>query len=998
WRYHPLTKEFELFAEGGGNTWGLDFDAHGNAIAGTNFGNVVCLHQVQGGYYVKNFSKHGELQNPYAFGYFEHVPYQGFKGGHVTCGGILYQGGAFPKEFEQVYIAANPLANAVYWHRLEPKRSSFTARFGGDMLLGNDTWFRPIDLLVGPDGSLFVADWYDKRINHVDPVDNWDRTNGRIYRVAATGTQPVTGLPLSKRSSAELVGLLGHPNDWFVREARRILAERRDPAVWPVLRRMLLERTDSLALQALWALYVSDGWDEPLAERLLSHANADVRTWTIRLLGDAKKVAPAIKARLTEMARTETSCTVRSQLACTCKRLPGKDALPILRSLFEHPEDADDPHIPLLLWWAIEDKAVSDREQVVQMLEPAAAWQNRLIRQFIVERLGRRYMAAGTEADLQTCARLLALAPGAAEADLLVRGMEKALDGRRLASIPIILDKQLAVLWSKQEPTVALLRLGLRLNQDQAYERALSFVRTSKRSTTERISLIEVLGQIGNPRCVPDLLSLLADTEPPAIRMAALSALQPFPDPTIAATVLARYAKMPSALRSRAQTLLCSRPASTRAFLEAVDRGQIGPQEVSFDQVRRILLHNDAEVRRLVEKHWGKIGQEPPGERRARINSVKHMLGTGKGDPTNGKQLFQAKCATCHTLFGEGANIGPDLTGTDRRDRDFLVTSVVDPSAVIRNEYVAYVVATNNGRVLNGLIREATPQAITLVDAKNELATIARHDIEEMKPSPQSLMPEKLLDDLDEQQIRDLFAYLQSGGPAVPARNQKPESAAQGKKENVLTVCLVSGSLEYQSDESLRTFQKYLEEHFPIRCTRAFRKTDDDLPGLENLDTCDVMLLFTRRLTISGKQLERIQKYCRSGKPIVAVRTASHAFQNWLALDKEILGGNYQGHYPEGPVTKVSIVEKAKNHPILAGVTPFESVGSLYKNIGRAADVDVLLTGSIPEHTEPIAWTRIHNGGRVFYTSLGHPKDFQNSNFQRLLANALLWTSNRKSP
>src|SRR5207244_7400900 len=172
-------------------------------------------------------------------------------------------------------------------------------------------------------------------------------------------------------------------------------------------------------------------------------------------------------------------------------------------------------------------------------------------------------------------------------------------------------------------------------------------------------------------------------------------------------------------------------------------------------------------------------------------------------------------------------------------------------------------------------------------------------------------------------------------------------------------------------------FQKYLEENFNVRCTRAFRKTDDDVPGLENLDTCDVMVLFTRRLTISGEQLERIQKYCRAGRPIVALRTASHAFQNWLALDKEILGGNYYNHYGAGPVTKVDIVEKAKHHPILEGVKPYSSPSSLYKNTGLAPDVEVLLTGIIPGHTEPVAWTRTRKGGRIFYTSLGHPGDFQ---------------------
>ena len=116
WRYHPLTKEFELFAEGGGNTWGLDFDRHGNVIAGTNWGGKAMLHQVQGGYYVKGFGKHGPLHNPHTYGYFEHVPYKDFKGGHVTCGGVVYQADAFPPEFRDRYIAANLLSNAVYWH------------------------------------------------------------------------------------------------------------------------------------------------------------------------------------------------------------------------------------------------------------------------------------------------------------------------------------------------------------------------------------------------------------------------------------------------------------------------------------------------------------------------------------------------------------------------------------------------------------------------------------------------------------------------------------------------------------------------------------------------------------------------------------------------------------------------------------------------------------------------------------------------------------------
>ena len=213
-------------------------------------------------------------------------------------------------------------------------------------------------------------------------------------------------------------------------------------------------------------------------------------------------------------------------------------------------------------------------------------------------------------------------------------------------------------------------------------------------------------------------------------------------------------------------------------------------------------------------------------------------------------------------------------------------------------------------------------------------------------------------------------------------------------QEKALKVCLVSGSLEYDSDTTLAILQKYVESKYHVACSRAFRKTDKDIPGLENLDQCDVMVLFTRRLTPAPDQLERVKKYLQSGKPVVGIRTASHAFQNWLELDKEVLGGNYKGHYNKGPLTKIQVVDKS--HPILAGFMPFDSQGSLYKNTGLAKDCHILLTGSIPGQTEPIAWTRMNNGGRVFYTSLGDQTDFQNDSFLRLIVNALYWTTNRQ--
>lgn len=220
-----------------------------------------------------------------------------------------------------------------------------------------------------------------------------------------------------------------------------------------------------------------------------------------------------------------------------------------------------------------------------------------------------------------------------------------------------------------------------------------------------------------------------------------------------------------------------------------------------------------------------------------------------------------------------------------------------------------------------------------------------------------------------------------------------------------LKVCVLSGCDTYHSAKSLPPFIKWLEANYSVRCTLVEKKAVDDLPGLEALDDCDVAFVFIKRMKLSGDQLARFKKYATSGKPIVAVRTASHAVQTWLEFDKEVLGGNYKSHHPVGPVTKITVKpldlqqSTAKSHPVLVGVDLKTANDSLYKNLGHAADIQVLLEGTIPDQpTEPLAWTRDYRGGRVFYTSLGAEDTFELPAFRRMLANALFWTAKRDAP
>jgi len=216
------------------------------------------------------------------------------------------------------------------------------------------------------------------------------------------------------------------------------------------------------------------------------------------------------------------------------------------------------------------------------------------------------------------------------------------------------------------------------------------------------------------------------------------------------------------------------------------------------------------------------------------------------------------------------------------------------------------------------------------------------------------------------------------------------------KDQDKIKLCVISGSFEYDSETSLKIFSEYMTKNHDVEMELIIYKNEDNDVSLEPIESTDVLLVFTRRLNTSGKELQRFQDYCNKGKPIVGIRTASHAFQNWLVFDKEVLGGNYQGHYGGGPIAHVEINPDAKDHPILKDITPFDSYGSLYKNIPIADDASLLLTGKTEKEFEPVAWTRLSHGGRVFYTSLGHQKDFEVNMFLKLLANAVFYVAGRR--
>ena len=214
---------------------------------------------------------------------------------------------------------------------------------------------------------------------------------------------------------------------------------------------------------------------------------------------------------------------------------------------------------------------------------------------------------------------------------------------------------------------------------------------------------------------------------------------------------------------------------------------------------------------------------------------------------------------------------------------------------------------------------------------------------------------------------------------------------------NLPTVVLVSGEEEYHSAETLPTFAKFLETNSAVKTIYLeCQPKPDRIDGLEALERADLLIVFARRMTLPEAQLRRFQKYFDSGKPVIGLRTASHAFQNWLAFDAQVLGGNYGNHYGKDLLPRIAVAPAAQAHPILRGVpASFVTAGSLYRNTPLQTNTTTLLTGSIPDHTEPMAWTHDYRGARVFYTSLGHPQDFAEPAFRRLLVNAIDWALQR---
>lgn len=778
WRYHPGTKKFEIFAEGGSNQWGFDWDDWGQMFM------TCCViphlyHVVPGGLYIRQA---GQNANPYAYGAIdtiaEHRHYTGNQwsntdrassdklgGGHAHCGAMVYLGDTFPPEFRNTLLMGNIHGNRINKDALSRKGSGYTGNFSPDFVFARDKWFRATAVKLGPDGSIFVSDWYDKQHCHHNDEKMWDRSNGRLYKVEYQGTKPALGIDLFKLSTPELVKLQSHRNDWMVRQSRRILTERKAIDAAPALKELALNgATQELKLRGLWALYDVGGFDEAFGLQLLDAKEPWVRVWAIRLMGEGGAASPAALSKFAELAAKDSAAEVRSQLASTCQRIKAGDTLPLLHALMLRSEDAKDQNIPLLVWIAYEQRLLADTERASTFLLGDGV-KSPLTRDYILPRVIRRLTATAESKQLEACVAML----GRATTDLqrsVLTGMLDGLKGRGQVVAPANWAEVYGKLkdQAKGGDLALLRRFAAQMGDAAAVEQLLATVSNTADSAGARTEAMAALSALKAPAASPVLLGILRGTEGDELKRGAVRGLGAFGTTEITNEILASFKTMSPQLRVDALDVLCGRKESAVALLNQIGSGAVAQNQISESAVRRMRELKDPEVTKLIEKNWGRMRERTPDDVKAQIEKMKKVVTEGTGDLVAGAKIFERTCMQCHDLFGKGAHVGPELTGSARKDTNYLLQNIVDPNAMIGAAYYVWTVKLKDGRVVTGMIAEQNDKTVTLKRENNAQDVLSRADIASMKESPISLMPEGIHEGLKPQEFRDLVKFVQGDG------------------------------------------------------------------------------------------------------------------------------------------------------------------------------------------------------------------------------------------
>jgi putative membrane-bound dehydrogenase-like protein len=803
WRYHPTRKVFEVFATGTTNPWGLDWDEHGELFI-TNCVIDHLWHVVPGGRYQRMY---GQDPNPYAYGLMGScVDYKHWGGGHWTearadlktgavkqahsdaggghahVGCCIYLGENFPKEYRNTLFTCNLHGNRLNNDGLPTYNSHPYGVRRPDFLFANDPWFRGICVKQGPDGALYVSDWCDTGECH--NYDKVDPTNGRIYRVSYGEPKPFR-TSVSEFTYDELAEAQFSGNGWLARQARRVLQEKAIEGRMPAGPIDRLEtgakRIDATGLRCLSAL-VATGYYQPGRHPAESKfPSVHLQRFLLRLDLESNTDSNTFAEALARQVRNRPLITAQFDFAFATQRLTGQARDVLATELVKQPRASligtvsddvaslfrkDGRPVPsfghvardyaLYLWYGVEPCVAAEPAKwagrVPEMTLP-------LIREFTVRRL------LDVPADLLSDRLNLVTGVLANTADVAVQqdilsGMRDALAAVQKPKIPAgwpELYEKLAA--SKTEAVNNLAdELGIKFGDERAMTMLAFAMNNDKLTPARRQRAIALLAPTKRPEMAEAFRHLLVD---PKVRGAAIKALALYSDAEIPSAIMKHYSSFTTEEKADAVITLAGRKDGALALLAAIGTKQIPKSDVSAFVARQMKALNDKAISALLEEVWGTV-KPASATRAAQTAKLKGLLTPDYlkfADSKNGKAVFTKSCASCHKLNGEGGDVGPDLTGSQRANLDYVLENVLDPSAVVPGEYKMTAFYLSDGRVVTGLLKKEAGQTVT-VRTVNDTLQIPAKEIDSRKPTNLSLMPEGLLDAMKDEEIRDLIAYL----------------------------------------------------------------------------------------------------------------------------------------------------------------------------------------------------------------------------------------------
>lgn len=777
YRYHPTEHVWEPYADGTTNPWGIDWNDVGDAFV-CNCVNPHLFQVIQGAHYEP---WRGRKSSEYAYQRIDtiadHLHFVGMGnvrnglgsdeedqagGGHAHCGTMIYLGDSFPASYRNQLFTNNIHGRRINNDLLRKVGSGYVASHGPDLMRSEDPWFMGVTLAYGPGGEVYASDWSDTGECH--STRNTRKETGRIFRITYLNTR-VPRVNLAELSDSKLAEYQFHDNDWYVRHARRILQERAaaGKAMTQVHRTLhqRLSEADTAAkkLRAIWALRVTGGLSQDELANLLDDDDEEVRRWAVTLWCDDRSPAVEVPTqRFAAMARRDPSPRVRLALASALQRIAPADRWPIAEALASRTEDRDDPNLPLMDWYGIEPLIHDDLERFVDLAAEASIPR---LRVHAARRIAESDSA--TEGLESLCKRLSRSEPDVA-ADLLT-GIITGLEGRRRVRMPPAWRVAYEGLQKMDDRNVRELsvRLALTFQDADAIKSLAADAADGAVEPESRRRAIDALVSAGTDGFGVTLLGLLGDAE---VRLAALGGLAQYKVEGTDDAIVDLYANFEAAEKQVAVQTLASRKDWALTLLDAVDSERVPRSDITAFHARQIRALGDKTINERIASLWGEV-RETAKDRAKQIASLKKWLTSERikqADLGNGKTLFTKHCGTCHKFFGEGGAVGPDITGAQRSNLDYLLENIVDPSASVAKDYRMHVLALIDGRVITGLIESENADSVAVLTTTDRVV-LPLDEIEQRKGSDLSIMPSGLLENLREQEIRDLFGYLQRRQP-----------------------------------------------------------------------------------------------------------------------------------------------------------------------------------------------------------------------------------------